>query len=72
MAAAAMTALNPLIAVSAHVGRITADDAALVADHDLVLDGTDSFAARDAVNRACVAAGRPLLAGSIAQWEAIL
>ena len=47
----------------------TADDTALVADHDLVLDGTDSFASRAAVNAACVAAGVPLIAGAIAQWE---
>ncbi|WP_374302847.1 ThiF family adenylyltransferase, partial [Paracoccus sp. (in: a-proteobacteria)] len=37
--------------------------------HDLVLDGTDSFAAREAINRACVAARVPLIAGAIAQWE---
>lgn len=68
-AAAAMDALNPHVGVTALTRRITADDAALVAQHDLVLDGTDSFAAREAVNRACVAAGVPLVAGSIAQWE---
>lgn len=68
-AADAMLALNPLIAVTPRIGRITTDDAALLADHDLILDGTDSFASRDGINRACVAAGRPLLAGSIAQWE---
>ena len=68
-AADAMLALNPLIAVTPRIGRIVAGDAALLADHDLILDGTDSFASRDGINRACVAAGRPLLAGSIAQWE---
>lgn len=68
-AAAAMDALNPHTGVTALTRRITADDAALVGQHDLVLDGTDSFAARDGVNRACVAAGVPLVSGSIAQWE---
>ncbi len=68
-AAAAMQALNPHVEVTALPRRITDADADLLAQHDLVLDGTDSFAARDAINRACVAAGVPLIAGAIAQWE---
>ena len=32
-------------------------------------DGSDNFATRDMVNRACVAAGVPLVSGAIAQWE---
>ncbi|SFX50398.1 Molybdopterin or thiamine biosynthesis adenylyltransferase [Paracoccus pantotrophus] len=65
----AMLALNPHVKVTALNRRIGAEDAALVAEHDLVLDGTDSFAARRAVNAACIAAGVPLVAGAIAQWE---
>ncbi|WP_370362704.1 ThiF family adenylyltransferase [Paracoccus sp. FO-3] len=65
----AMLALNPHVEVTALNRRIGAEDAALVAEHDLVLDGTDSFAARRAVNAACIAAGVPLVAGAIAQWE---
>ncbi|MFC0339960.1 HesA/MoeB/ThiF family protein [Paracoccus niistensis] len=68
-AAEALGRLNPHVGVTALVRRIGAGDAELVAGHDLVIDGTDSFAARQAVNAACVAAGVPLLAGSIAQWE---
>lgn len=68
-AADAMRALNPHIAVTALDRRIGEGDAALIADHDLVIDGTDSFAVRRAVNAACVAAGVPLIAGAIAQWE---
>ncbi len=65
----AMLALNPHVEVTALNRRIGAEDAALVAEHHLVLDGTDSFAARRAVNAACAAAGVPLVAGAIAQWE---
>ncbi|RDW11704.1 HesA/MoeB/ThiF family protein, partial [Paracoccus thiocyanatus] len=65
----AMLALNPHVEIAALDRRIGAQDVALVAEHDLVLDGTDSFASRRAVNAACVAAGVPLIAGSIAQWE---
>lgn len=68
-ATAAMRALNPHVQATPLSRRIAADDVELVAEHDLVLDGTDSFAAREAINRACVAAGVPLIAGAIAQWE---
>ena len=65
----AMLALNPHVEVTALDRRIGEGDAELIVGHDLVIDGTDSFAARQALNAACVAAGVPLLAGSIAQWE---
>ena len=68
-ARAAMLALNPHIQVTALDRRIAADDVALIGEHDLVIDGTDTFAARQAINAACVAAGVPLVAGAIAQWE---
>ncbi|MBV0891998.1 HesA/MoeB/ThiF family protein [Paracoccus sp. Z118] len=68
-AADAIARLNPHIAVTALPRRITAADAELIAAHDLVLDGTDSFAVRAEVNAVCVAAATPLIAGSIAQWE---
>ena len=67
--AAAMAALNPHVTVTPLLRRITAEDAALIGQHDLVIDGTDSFAGRAAINAACVTAGVPLLAGAIAQWE---
>lgn len=65
----AMLALNPNVQVTTLERRIGAQDADLIAAHDLVIDGTDTFAARQAVNAACVAAGVPLVAGAIAQWE---
>ncbi len=65
----AMLALNPHVRVTALERRITDADAGLIAEHDLVIDGTDTFAARQAINAACVAAGVPLIAGAIAQWE---
>lgn len=68
-AADAMGGLNPHVALTPLGRRITADDAALVAEHDLVIDGTDSFAGRAAINAACVAARVPLIAGAISQWE---
>jgi adenylyltransferase/sulfurtransferase len=41
----------------------------IVADYDVVLDGTDNFAAKFATNDACEAAGVPLVYGSIYQFE---
>lgn len=66
----AMKALNPYISVRPYQRRLTAEIAAeLVADYDLVLDGSDNFDTRYLVNRACVAAGKPLVAAAITQWE---
>ena len=50
--------------------RITTDNAAgLIADADLVLDGTDNFATRLAVSDACVAAGIPLLSAAVGRFQ---
>lgn len=68
-ARAAMLALNPHIEVIT-APRLTAENAAaILAGHDLVIDGSDLFTTRQMVNAACVAAGVPLLSGAIAQWE---
>lgn len=41
----------------------------LVGNVDIVLDGTDNFATRYAINAACVAAGTPLVSGAAIRWE---
>lgn len=41
----------------------------LVGQYDLVLDGTDNFATKYAINDACEAVGVPLVYGSIFQFE---
>lgn len=67
--AEALRALNPHVAVRTYARRLTPETAPeLVADHDLVIDGTDDFATRLAVNAACVAAGRPLVSGALGRW----
>ncbi len=69
-AEAAMRALNPHVEVRPYHRALDADIAeALFAEYDLIVDGTDSFAVRDIVNRAAVGAGRPLIAGAISAWE---
>ncbi|WP_206520322.1 HesA/MoeB/ThiF family protein [Altererythrobacter sp. BO-6] len=50
--------------------RITAENAGdLIADADLVLDGTDNFATRLAVSDACVVAGIPLLSAAVGRFQ---
>jgi molybdopterin-synthase adenylyltransferase len=60
-----LEAINPEVEVIALVERLTAARLAkLVPDHDVVLDCTDNFATRHAINRACVAAKVPLVSGA--------
>ena len=69
-AALAMKALNPFIAVQPLADRLDAHRAAaLFPRFDLILDGSDNFDTRYLVNRAAVAAGRPLISAAITQWE---
>ncbi len=69
-AAEAMKALNPHVTVETYPERLDAARAAdLVGRYDLVLDGSDNFDTRYLVNAACVAAGKPLVAAAITQWE---
>lgn len=66
----AMQALNPFIEVRPYQRRLTPEIAAdLIADHDLVLDGSDNFDTRYLVNRICAERGVPLIAAAITQWE---
>ena len=65
----AMRALNPYIVVKPYKRRLDAASGGLVAEFDLVLDGSDNFDTRYLVNRLCVTAGKPLVAAAITQWE---
>ena len=58
-------AINPGISVEPVRHALTGDSLhEAVAAVDLVVDASDNFATRHAVNRACVAAGRPLVSGA--------
>jgi molybdopterin/thiamine biosynthesis adenylyltransferase len=64
-----LVALNPNVEVARIAERLTdANARALIAGHDLVLDGTDDFATRFAVNAACVAEEIRLVSGAIGRW----
>src|ERR1700744_4044718 len=62
--------LNPNIELEPIPERLTEANArALVRPWDLVIDGTDDFATRFAVNAACVAEGKTLVSGAIGRWS---
>jgi len=65
-----LAALNPHAAIETFARRLTPDNAGgLIERFDLVLDGTDDFDTRFAVNAACVAAGVPLVSGALGRWN---
>jgi molybdopterin/thiamine biosynthesis adenylyltransferase len=68
-AAERLVALNPNTQVTPVPEYLTEANArGLIAGHDLVLDGTDDFATRFAVNAACLAEGVTLVSGAIGRW----
>ena len=70
LAADAMARLNRFVELQPVRQRINASNAdALLAGHDLVIDGSDNFATRLAVSDACVAAGIPLLSAAAVQFQ---
>ncbi|MGB5558584.1 MAG: HesA/MoeB/ThiF family protein [Paracoccaceae bacterium] len=69
-AEAAMRAQNPAVEVRPYNRRLAeATAAALFADYDLILDGTDNFDTRFLVNRTATALKKPLIIGALSQWE---
>lgn len=65
-----MAAINPDIRVAALPVRVTRESAAaLIADYDFLIDGSDNFETRFAVNDACVAAGKPFAHGAVAGFR---
>lgn len=62
--------LNPEVEVRTVCERLTEDSLqALVAEADVVLDCTDNFATRYALNRVCVKLRKPLVSGAAINFE---
>jgi molybdopterin-synthase adenylyltransferase len=65
-----IASLNPEITVIAHVGRLEGDALWIeVQCADVVLDCSDNFATRHAINRACVAHRKPLISGAAIRFD---
>lgn len=69
-AAARIAALNPATRVKRIAARLDGPELdAAVAEADVVLDGTDNFMARYAINAACVRNKTPLVSGAAIRLE---
>ena len=70
LAAQFVNALNSFVEVAPIACRIDAGNVTeLLADHDLILDGTDNFATRLIVSDTAVALGIPLVSAAAAQFH---
>jgi sulfur-carrier protein adenylyltransferase/sulfurtransferase len=65
-----LTELNPNVEVVAHRALLSSENAYdVLGGYDVVVDGTDNFPVRYLVNDATQMLGKPLVYGSIYQWE---
>ncbi|WP_291847652.1 molybdopterin-synthase adenylyltransferase MoeB [Bradyrhizobium sp.] len=72
-AAERIGALNPHVQFQTHAVRVGATNVmSLIADYDLVLDGSDNFETRYLVSDACFFAGKPLISAALGQFDGSL
>jgi molybdopterin/thiamine biosynthesis adenylyltransferase len=72
-ARSSLRSLNPDVEIVPIAARVKAEELdELVVKADIVLDCTDNFATRHAVNRACVAHKKPLVSGAAIRFDAQL
>ena len=70
IAAQRLSAQNPAVNIISYPMRVTSANVGdLVADVDLIIEGTDNFETKCLLNDACVLAGKPLIYGAIYQYE---
>jgi adenylyltransferase/sulfurtransferase len=69
-AAARLHELNPHCRIDVHEVMLDITNVMdLIADYDVVCDGTDNFVSRYLINDACVLSGKPLIYGSVQRFE---
>ena len=62
--------MNPETEIHVYPVRLTRDNIMdIIADYDIVLDGTDNRETKYLINDACVSAGKPLVFAAISQYE---
>jgi molybdopterin/thiamine biosynthesis adenylyltransferase len=68
-AADRLHALNRNVEVEPLAEAVTSQNArSIISRYDVILDGTDDFATRFAVNEACVHEHKPLVSGALGRW----
>ncbi|HEY3267643.1 MAG TPA: molybdopterin-synthase adenylyltransferase MoeB [Armatimonadota bacterium] len=69
-AAARLRQINPYIDIKTYNTALTSENALeIIADYDIVVDGTDNFPTRYLTNDACVLLGKPNVYGSIFRFD---
>jgi adenylyltransferase/sulfurtransferase len=69
-AEAKLSDVNPFVVIEKHNTPLTSFNALeILANYDIVIDGTDNFPTRYLVNDACVILGKPNVYGSIFRFE---
>ena len=69
-AAEALAALNPLVKICQHPYRLDAATVAgVIADYDIICDGSDNFPTRYLLADACVLGRRTLISASVSRFE---
>ena len=69
-ARAALNAINPEVAVVEVAARVAGDLVdQLISEADIVLDCSDNFATRHALNRGCVRHRKPLVSGAAMRFD---
>lgn len=69
-AALTISRVNPDVRVVPHTERLTPENAqAYAAGYDIVVDGSDNFTTRFALNDACYFARRTLVSGAVSQFD---
>jgi molybdopterin/thiamine biosynthesis adenylyltransferase len=72
-AAKTIDRLNPHVETRLYSTRLQAENAlAIIADYDIVADGSDNFATRYLVNDACYFAQRPLVSAAVGPFDGSL
>jgi molybdopterin-synthase adenylyltransferase len=70
IAKSVLESLNPLIKIDAFQEKLTSDNAIqIIANFDIIVDGSDNFATRYLVNDTCVTLGKTVVYGSILGFE---
>ena len=68
--AEALKALNPGVQIETHKMRVTAANVmTLLADYDVIADGSDNFPTRFLLNDACFFAKKPLVSAAVTEFE---
>jgi len=65
-----LTSINPDVKVVTYNTPLNSENVMdIIKDYDIVVNGSDNFPTRYLINDACVMAGKPLVDGSIFQFE---